>query len=154
MKHSTISLYALAILLLTAGVSCKKGSGVMNAAPDPVIIDTTPTDLTTLKFTVEAAEDWTKLFIRTSGWFGGDGIFSIPQSGVDSIGAGINDKTLLLFSDSEIGEIRNGVLSAGWSMINNSVAVVEGNEPLPDKIIFYWNRDSNNKPASVFIPKS
>ena len=55
------------------------------------------------KFTAEAAPEWTKLFERTSGWFGADGIFSIPLSGVDKNNNQGNDSTLLLFSDTYIG---------------------------------------------------
>lgn len=156
MKRSAFFLYCLAILLLATGVSCSKGLDVVKPVTDTVITDTTgtQTDLTNLKFTVEAATDWTQLLKRTSGWTGGDGIFSIPFSGVDSIGAGKNDKTLLLFSDTQIGEIQNGVLSAGASIINNSVAVIEGNDPLDRKINFFWKTDANDKPASVFVPNS
>ena len=154
MKRSVIFYCFLATGLLVAGVSCKKEADPLSPVTDPVVIDTIPVDLTNLKYTVEAAPGWTQLLNRTSGWFGGDGIFSIPLSGVDSIGAGRTDKTLLLFSDTQIGEIRNGVISPGWSMINNSVAVLDGNDPLPEKINFSWGEDADNKPASVFVPAS
>jgi hypothetical protein len=36
------------------------------------------TDLSTLKYTVAEAPEWTALLNRSSGWFGGDGIFTIP----------------------------------------------------------------------------
>ena len=155
MKPCAFFKYSLAICCLSVVVSCKKEieppPPVVNP---PVVIDTTQTDLISLKFTAEAATDWTQLLTRTSGWFGGDGIFSIPMSGVDSIGAGAKDKTLLLFSDTQVGEIENGVLTPGWSFINNSVAVLDGNEPLPAKINFFFNTDATNKPASVFVPNT
>ena len=44
-------------------------------------------NLTTLKFSVEEAKDWSNLFLRKSGWIGGDGIFAIPLNGVDTTGA-------------------------------------------------------------------
>ena len=155
MKHAAILKFSLALLWLTAVISCKKEIGDQPpVTPPPVVIDTTQTDLTTLKFTVEAAADWTQLLTRTSGWLGGDGIFSIPQSGVDSMGAGSFDKTLVLFSDTQMGSINNGVLSPDWSLINNSVAVMEGNEPLPGKINFFWKTNAANKPASVFVPNT
>src|SRR4249920_3677180 len=59
------------------------------------------------KFTAEAAPEWTKLFERTSGWFGADGIFSIPLSGVDKNNNAGNDSTMLLFSDKYIGEVKD-----------------------------------------------
>ncbi|MFM8484996.1 MAG: hypothetical protein ACKOCH_01585, partial [Bacteroidota bacterium] len=49
---------------------------------------------------VEQAPEWTNLFYRQSGWFGADGIFSIPLSGVDKPGNAGNSETLLLFSDT------------------------------------------------------
>lgn len=141
------------MLMLTISVSCKK-ERIVDRPTQPDNTDTTQTDLTNLAYTVEAATDWTMLLKQTSGWTGADGIFSIPQSGVDSIGAGKTDKTLILFSDTQIGEIVNGTLSPGWTLVNNSVAVIEGNEPIPGKINFYWKTGANNKPASVFVPNS
>ena len=38
-------------------------------------------DLTTLNYTIEEAPEWTSLFIRSSGWFGADGIYAIPSDG-------------------------------------------------------------------------
>ena len=57
-------------------------------------------DTSRFKFTVEKADDWTNLFYRNSGWFGGDGIFSIPLSGVDKNNNEGNDSTLLIFGDT------------------------------------------------------
>ncbi|HWY32540.1 MAG TPA: hypothetical protein VNX46_17380, partial [Candidatus Acidoferrum sp.] len=53
-----------------------------------------------LRYTVEAAPAWSDLFNRTHGWFGGDGIFSIPLGGVDKNDHPDNETTLLLFSDT------------------------------------------------------
>jgi hypothetical protein len=153
MKRYPFILCCFAILLLATAASCNKENEVTTPG-DPPITDTSSTNLTNLNFTVEADAGWTQLLNRTSGWFGGDGIFSIPLSGVDSIGAGKNDKTLLIFSDSEIGEIANGVLTPGWSIINNSVALIEGNEPQPEKINFFWKTTNANNPAPVFVPSS
>ena len=35
-------------------------------------------------YIVTPADEWTQLFKRTSGWFGGDGIFSFSMTGVES----------------------------------------------------------------------
>ncbi|RZK61435.1 MAG: hypothetical protein EOO85_33435 [Pedobacter sp.] len=43
-------------------------------------------DLEQIKFDVSPASDWTNLFYRSSGWFGGDGIYSIPLNGQESSG--------------------------------------------------------------------
>jgi hypothetical protein len=155
MKHAAILKCFVAMMWLAAVVSCKKEiADQQPPVTPPIIIDTPETDLTTLNFTVEAATDWTQLLTRSSGWIGGDGIFTIPQNGVDSIGAGSTGKTLVLFSDTQMGTINNGVLSAGWSLINNSVALIEGNEPIPGKINFFWKTNAANKPAAVFVPNT
>ncbi|HWV66667.1 DUF4185 domain-containing protein [Chitinophaga sp.] len=104
------------------------------------------TDTTHLSYTVAPANDWNALFTRESGWFGGDGIFSIPLNGVDTAGAA--DSTLLLFSDSMTGTIRDGKLQPDVAMIHNSAAVLKGNAPLEKNIRFWWNTG----PAALFEP--
>ncbi len=148
-------LRCLAILLLTVCISCKKDGSYINPDESPGGGDTITNEinLDVLKFTAEEATDWTQLFIRNAGWLGGDGIFSIPLSGVDTIGAK-QGNTLLLFSDTQIGEIVNGALTPGWLLINNSTALIKGNEPIAENIQFSWDTGANNKPASVFIPNS
>src|ERR1700712_2146242 len=69
---------------------------------------TTNVDLTTLKYTVEEAPDWTNLFVRTSGWFGADGIYALPADGARSKGASAASKNMFIFSDSMVGEIKDG----------------------------------------------
>ncbi|TCD00060.1 DUF4185 domain-containing protein [Pedobacter psychroterrae] len=110
-------------------------------------------DLTNIKFTVSDEDEWSKLFTRSSGWFGGDGIYSIPLNGAESKTAGKKDKTLFIFSDSMLGEISDGKLQPGSKMIHNSVAILEGKEPVADKIIFSWDM-KDGKPESVFHPKT
>jgi hypothetical protein len=44
--------------------------------------------LTTLNYKVEEAPEWTALLKRSSGWFGGDDIFTIPLNGKEHIYAG------------------------------------------------------------------
>ena len=105
-----------------------------------------------LNYTVAPAEEWNALFNRSSGWFGGDGIFSIPVNGVDSAGGA--DSTLLVFSDTMTGNIRDGKLQPGFSMIHNSMAILKGNDPVEKNIRFYWNTGSDNKPAALFEPRT
>ena len=40
--------------------------------------------LQTISFTVTEDDAWTSIFKRSKGWFGADGIFSIPMDGVDN----------------------------------------------------------------------
>lgn len=153
MKNS-VFFWAMVSAVITCGnTSCKKDAEPVSP-PDPVVvIDTAKVDLTSLNYSIESAAAWNDLFKRTSGWIGGDGIFSIPLSGVDSVNAGKTGKTLLLFSDTQLGQIVNGVLSGNATLIHNSVAVIDGNEPQPEKINFFW-KEVNGNPLSVFIPNT
>lgn len=105
------------------------------------------------EITVEPAPEWTSLFYRQSGWFGADGIFSIPLSGVDKPGNAGNSETLLLFSDTYIGEVENGKPKPGNRMVNNTVAIVKGNSGHPDSIQFFYKIAADGMPATFFVPE-
>lgn len=103
-----------------------------------------------IDFTVEEAPEWTALFNQISGWFGADGIFSIPIDGVyEAFGS---DSILFVFSDSMIGEIKSDSLQPGWRLVNNTIAYLRGNSPRKDSIRFYWNTDGKGTPCSLFVP--
>ena len=104
-----------------------------------------------LTFTAEAAPEWTSLMERSSGWFGADGIFSIPLDGIEEYQAA-GKKTLLIFSDTYIGEVVDGVPQPGNVMVNNSIALLSGNLPESDSVKFEFKRDRNGKPVSYFVP--
>ena len=107
-----------------------------------------------LRYTVEAAPEWTNLFYRKSGWFGADGIFSIPLSGVDKAGNAGNRETLLLFSDTYIGEVENNKPKPGNRMVNNTVALVKGYSAHPDSIRFFYKKDKDGAPQTFFVPQN
>jgi len=107
--------------------------------------------LDSLIFTSEPAPDWTALMERTSGWFGADGIFSIPLDGRETQQVE-GKKTLFIFSDTYIGEVENGVPEPGNIMVNNSTAWLCGNEPNESAITFEYKSDANGIPTSYFIP--
>jgi hypothetical protein len=109
-------------------------------------------NLTDIKFSVEAAPEWSALLTRHDGWFGGDGIYTITLNGVENKPAKANDKILFIFSDSMIGKIENGTLTPGYKMIHNSVAWLNGNKPVDTQMKFYWDTDKKNQPETVFIP--
>ncbi|MEL7589268.1 MAG: DUF4185 domain-containing protein [Prolixibacteraceae bacterium] len=111
-------------------------------------------DTSNFQFTVEEAPDWTALFNRTSGWFGADGIFAIPLNGKDNTPATDNTLTMLLFSDTMIGEINNDSLQPGSVMVNNTVAYLRGPEPKENQISFHWAKDSTGKPVALFVPET
>ncbi|SDF72608.1 protein of unknown function [Dyadobacter soli] len=101
-------------------------------------------------FTATPAPEWSNLFLRKSGWLGGDGIFAIPFSGRD---AQKEDSVLILFSDTILGEIEEGKLNPGFSMVNNSVALLKGKAPDPASITFRIAGTGEERQA-VFSPKA
>lgn len=104
-----------------------------------------------VKFRVEEAPEWTALFKRSTGWFGGDGIFAIPFSGKDH-GRTPQDSTLFIFSDTMVGEIVDGKLTPGYKMINNSLMILTGDEPVDAKADFRVNADESGAPRTLFVP--
>ncbi|MEX2569048.1 MAG: DUF4185 domain-containing protein [Cyclobacteriaceae bacterium] len=125
--------------------SCKPldKSGVINENPG----------LENINFSVEEAENWTSLFLRKTGWFGGDGIFAIPLNGKDNIPAGKETQTMIIFSDSMIGEIVEGEIQE-QHMVNNTVAILKGGKPDEHKISFHWAKNEEGKPKSLFTPQT
>jgi hypothetical protein len=113
-----------------------------------------PVNLTDLNFSVEAAPDWNNFLKRDNGWFGGDGIYTIPLNGIENKPAKANDKVLFIFSDSMIGKIENGTMSAGYKMIHNSVALLNGNKPVEQKMKYTWDTDKAGGAESIFIPRT
>ena len=134
-------LLALSILLVTFP-GCKNAEKGQNNYTDP---------LKPLSFTAEAAPEWTALMERTTGWFGADGIFSIPLDGKEEQDV-TDKKTLFIFSDTYVGEVVNNVPEPGNVMVNNSAAWMTGVEPDKEKIIFTYNTLENGEPTSYFVP--
>src|SRR5690606_14644848 len=79
-------------------------------------------------------------------------IFSIPMDGNENHAAKEDTETMFLFSDSMIGEVSDGSLHPGWSMVNNTVAYLNGNKPNEDKIRFHWGKAADGRPKTFFIP--
>ena len=148
--NKIIVAFAFLITLQVFVCSCKGQKSLGNKEPQ-----LPNTDLKTLKFTVQAADDWSALFLRKSGWFGADGIFAIPMDGVDSAGAATSQETVLLFSDTMIGEVLNdSTVKPGFTMIHNSVAVLKGGEPKKENIEFFWDSKTDGTPLSLFVPST
>jgi len=112
------------------------------------------TRLTKLEFTVTPAPEWSALFVRNKGWFGGDGIFAVTRNGSEREGASVNDETLIWFSDTMFGDIIADSLQPGFGMINNSVALLRNGKADSSAISFHWDTTVAGKPKSVFIPKT
>lgn len=104
----------------------------------------------------EAADDWSALFQNEKGWFGGDGIFAIPLDGKEHTPATDSTKTLFIFSDSVIGELKEGKTKGrgDFDFVNNVVALLKGNKPIRDSFEFIWAKDENGKPTSMFKPNT
>lgn len=112
----------------------------------------TKADLKHISFTVEAAPEWSQLFKRNLGWFGADGIYTIPLDGMEHRQTRSGQKLLFIFSDTMIGQVTDSTMLPGYKMIHNSVAYLTGDKPDPEKIKFFWNKSSDGKPESIFIP--
>lgn len=125
--------------------------------PKEMASNTNPLDtskLNHLKFDVAPAPEWTALFKRSSGWFGGDGIFALTRDGKEKEGAATASQTLIWFSDSLLGELKEDSLQPGWVMINNSMAVLEGGQPNANSVRFVWDKGADGKPKSLFLPQT
>lgn len=112
--------------------------------------DAPPAPSDSVAFSVERAPEWTDLFNRQDGWFGGDGIFAIPFDGDD---AASSDSVLFVFSDTMFGRIENGKLKPGYTMVNNSVMVLKGEEPVVANASFRVN-EAKGKAQTLFIPST
>ncbi len=111
-------------------------------------------DLTNVKFTVEEAPEWSNLFKRTSGWFGGDGIFAFAMNAKDNTPASDSSNNMIVFSDTMLGDIVNGKLQSGSKMVHNTVAMLHGDKPDSAGIKFYWATKADGKPETIFIPRT
>ncbi|MFN4315275.1 MAG: DUF4185 domain-containing protein [Chitinophagaceae bacterium] len=110
-------------------------------------------DLQTLNFKVEPAPEWSNLFKRNSGWFGGDGIFALVRSGNEANSAAEKEEALIWFSDTMLGEIIGDSLQPGYKMINNSIASLQNGKPDSSSIRFYWD-SVGGQPAALFVPRT
>ena len=94
------------------------------------------------QFTVEPLPKFEALFQRNQGWTGGDGVFSV---GLDP------NRILWLFGDTFIGEVKEGVHS-NFDLVNNSIALQIGKEPLKSNINFYFGQTVDSKPKAFLWP--
>lgn len=154
MKKSYHTLFFSSLSLAVLISACTSGKGDSKAEIENARLVKKDTSITELKFTIEEAPEWTALFHRTSGWFGADGIFAIPQNGREISSSDQESETLLLFSDTLIGEIEEDSLPNGFTMINNSVAALQGLAPKEENLVFHWDKKPDGKPAAIFVPNT
>ena len=112
--------------------------------------NTPPDTQASLEFESVGAPEWDDLFLRYSGWFGGDGIFAIPASGIEYQEEQDSTENIILFSDTMVGEIEEGELQDGFHMVNNSIAYMNGKTPSEDNISFHVDVDSSGQSTSLF----
>ncbi len=96
------------------------------------------------------AMEWDAVFQRTSGWTGGDAIYSVDLR---------DGHVLWLFADSWIGPVVDGKHGPGSRMVNNVLAIHPMPEnaaaPKQDAIEFYWGpEDEKQFPTAFFRPQS
>lgn len=137
-----VGLPVLAVLIAFYSARAQQKTAELELGPESVT------------FSVEADTAWTALLKRYSGWFGGDGIYTIPLNGVEEVQAKKTDKTLIIFSDTMIGEVTDNTMKPGYKMIHNSVALLKGNEPKSQNIRFYWDKNKDGSAESLFIPNT
>ncbi len=99
-------------------------------------------------FKVERAETWNALLKRTSGWSGADGIYSIPLDGCEKPQG---QDHLILFSDTFIGQVDGNGRRVNATIVNNTLAWLQGNQPIADNISFLWGQ-SGTAARAVFTP--
>jgi hypothetical protein len=93
-------------------------------------------------WTAASAPEFDQLFQRTNGWLGADGDFAVALT---------NGLTLWLFSDTLVGEVRDG-RRVNAKMINNSAAWQHGNDPAGARVEFFYGQTAAGKPASLITP--
>ena len=142
----------IAILVSKNGIGLLFIIGLLSAC-GPQSKEIVKTDLN-ISYSVESAPEWTQLFYRKDGWFGADGIFTIPLTGRDRQGNLGNDSTLIFFSDTYIGKVVGNRPDQSAVMVNNSVAYLKGNQPIADSLDFFIYRSSTGQPSSLFVPSN
>ena len=94
-------------------------------------------------FTVEEYHQYEALFSRESGWTGADGVYSVNMG---------DSNTLWLFGDTWMGEIKDG-RHVDADLINNSVAIQHGKQPVSGAVTFHYGRKTDGTPQAFVLPQ-
>ena len=92
---------------------------------------------------VDSAPLFNSLFRAEKGWTGADGAYSLKLS---------DNKVLWLFGDTFIGDIKNGK-RCNWELVNNSIAIQDGINPITAKVKFFWGKEMEGKPSAFILPE-
>jgi hypothetical protein len=93
-------------------------------------------------FTVETLPRYEALFQRSSGWTGGDGVFSTALGG---------GRFLWLFGDTFIGDVIDG-RHVNADLVNNTIAIQSGRDPAGASVAFFNGRSPDGKPEAFIKP--
>ena len=142
--------------LTTKATSGLLSSGNPQWAPVsfPHPIGVPDSNLCTSIFETRPAPEWDEILDRKSGWTGSDGIYSIPLNGSEQPSTDVNDKHLILFSDTFIGDVDSNNHRVNAKLINNTLAFIPNTTPNSDSIKFFWRQDSSGNPLSVYVPQT
>lgn len=88
------------------------------------------------------ATDLNRLFARTDGWTGADGVYSVALN---------KNRLLWLFGDTWIGKIRQGK-RVDALLINNSVGLMERTRTHRRAPDYFWKTDAKGAPQAFFAP--
>jgi hypothetical protein len=93
-------------------------------------------------------EAWDRVFHRTTGWTGGDAMYSVDLG---------RDRVLWLFADTWVGRVEKGGHAPGSRLVNNTIALHARDRthqpPTPDAVNFHWGPDSSDgHPTAFFRP--
>ncbi|MCP4258429.1 MAG: DUF4185 domain-containing protein [Planctomycetes bacterium] len=95
-----------------------------------------------LVYSGEPLPEYVKLFIRTEGWTGADGVYSVALT---------DDITIWLYGDTWIGSVVDGK-HKNAKMVNNTIALQQGKDPAKASVKFFWSTTKDGKPAAFFRP--
>ncbi len=102
-------------------------------------------------YCIEPAREYNGLFSRFHGWSGADGIFMAPIDGVKAQSDDPNKKSLVIFSDTFVGESDPVThRRKTYDVVNNSMAYFSGRTPYENmRLDFCDLRDAEGTPCGV-----
>lgn len=109
-----------------------------------------------LGYYAEDMEEYTEEFFKKSKWTGGDGIFSFNiNDGNDSFDQS-DAKTLFVFGDTLVGYVseKDYQRTEPVLMPNNTIAYLEGNDPIEMQVEFKINTNKFDSVISYFEPSN
>ncbi len=142
-------------------ITTKATSGLLGASnpawaplsyPHPIGVP--DSNLCLITYETRPASEWDNLLDRNKGWTGADGIYSIPLNSFDAPSDNPAGKQLILFSDTFIGDVDSSNHRLNTKMINNSLALLQSNNPDTNAIQFFWREDSNGTAQTIFVPNT